>query len=78
MSILYSLVEALSVYIEDTLEQKREQLVEQTVCQQCIFSQHANLQLGVHLTGSTFGKRLGDVCKQYSCSDVTVAELGEF
>ena len=69
---LSTLLEALGAYVQDALELHQNQLQEQAVRQHCLQSQQAGLQEAVPLGQGIFGKRLGDVWQQYTCTAVTV------
>ena len=67
-----ALVEALGAYVQDALEVHQGQLLEQAVRQHCLQAQQTGLQEAVPLGQGQFGKRLGDVWQQYTCTAVTV------
>ena len=68
---LSALIEALGAYVQDALELHQGQFQEQAVRQHCLLAQQAGLQEAVPLGKGTFGKRLGDVWQQYTCTAVT-------
>ena len=72
LSWLSALVEALRAYVKDAQNQLQDQLVEEAVHQHCVQDQQTSLQQAVQLGRGTFGKRLGDVLQQYSCSEIIV------
>ena len=67
-----ALVEALGAYVQDALELHQDQLQEQAIRQHCLQAQQVGLQEAVPLGNGQFGKRLGDVWQQYTCTAVTV------
>ena len=69
---LSALVEALGAYVQDALELHQGQLQEQAIRQHCLQAQQVGLQEAVPLGNGQFGKRLGDVWQQYTCTAITV------
>ena len=69
---LSTLVDALGAYVQDALELHQGQLMDQAVRQHCLQNQQAGLQEAVPLGKGTFGKCLGYVWQQYTCTAVTV------
>ena len=65
-------MDALGAYVQDALELHQGQLQDQAVHQHCLQTQQARLQEAVPLGKGIFGKGLGDVWQQYTCTAVTV------